>query len=106
MYAKEYRRAEILKNKLYFKEGWVELIYTNHALERLRERLRGEVVLYPKKVNISKLNIYKGYSYDDKVLHKIVLRLEFKPTEWIYLVVLPKNRVVKSLWFSPKTNNE
>ena len=101
-YAREYRRHEILRDSLQFKEGWVELIYSKHALDRLKERLKGDIELYPKQVNISKLNINRGYSYDGVYLHKVVIRLEFKKSEWIYLVILPKKRIVKSLWFEEK----
>lgn len=101
-YAKEYRRKEILDKNMKFKEGWTKLIYSTHALDRLKERLKGNIELMPNVINISKLNINRGYSYDGVHLHKVIIRLEFKPTEWIYLVILPKKRVVKSLWFSNK----
>lgn len=101
-YAREYTRKRILSEGLQFKEGWTELVYTQHAMDRLKERLKGEIELFPKFINISKLNINKGYSYDGKYLHKVVIRLEFKPTEWIFLVVLPSKRLVKSLWFQEK----
>ena len=101
-YAKEWGRRKILENNLQFKEGWMELIYTRHAMDRLRERLKGEVLIYPKNINISKLNINKGYSYDKEYLHKVIIRLEYKPDEWIYLVILPDKRLVKSLWFEKK----
>jgi hypothetical protein len=101
-YAREYGRSKILENSMQFKEGWIDLIYSKHALERLKERLKGDVELYPKHINISKLNISRGYSYDGKHLHKVVIRLEFKRTEWIYLVILPSKRLVKSLWFQDK----
>lgn len=101
-YAKEYGRARILKNDMQFKEGWINLIYSRHASDRLKERLKGNLELFPTLINISKLNINRGYSYDGKYLHKVVIRLEFKPTEWIYLVILPTKRIVKSVWFEPK----
>lgn len=101
-YAKEVSRKQILKNNIYFKEGWMELIYSKHAIERLNERLRGSIQVYPKQVNISKLNINRGYTYDGKKLHKVIIRLEFKRDEWIFLVIIPNKRLVKSLWFSFK----
>lgn len=101
-YAKEVSRKQILKNNLSFKEGWMELVYSKHAIERLNERLRGSVQVYPKQVNISKLNINRGYTYDGKKLHKVIIRLEFKKDEWIFLVVIPNLRLVKSLWFTFK----
>lgn len=101
-YAKEYRRKEILEKSMKFKEGWMKLIYSTHALDRLKERLNGNVELMPNAINISKLNINRGYSYDGIHLHKVIIRLEFKPTEWIYLVILPSKRIVKSLWFANK----
>jgi len=103
-YAKEWGRRKILENNLLFKEGWMELIYTRHAMDRLKERLKGEVLVYPKNINISKLNINKGYSYDKDYLHKVIIRLEYKPDEWIYLVILPDKRLVKSLWFEKKAD--
>ena len=106
LYAKEYRRKEILENNMIFKEGWIDLVYSNHAMERLKERLRGDVELYPKQINISKLNIYKGYSYGDRYLHKITVRLEYKKDEWIFMVILPGKGLVKSVWFSKKYDKE
>jgi hypothetical protein len=105
-YAKEYRRKEILEKGMKFKEGWIKLVYSHHALDRLKERLKGNIELMPNAINISKLNINKGYSYDGLHLHKVVIRLEFKPTEWIYLVILPSKRIVKSLWFSDKKHEK
>lgn len=101
-YAKEYKRSEILQNNFFFKSGWIDLVYSKHALSRLKERLRGDILVYPKHINISKLNIFKGYSYDERYLHKIIVRLEFKPDEWIFLVILPDKKIVKSLWFRKK----
>lgn len=60
----------------------------------------------PKAINVSKLNINRGYSYDGIHLHKVIIRLEFKPTEWIYLVILPSKRIVKSLWFANKKHEK
>jgi hypothetical protein len=102
MHAEEYRRKQILDNNMQFKQGWMDLIYSIHAMERLKQRLLGDLIVYPRKINISKLNIYKGYSYDGIYLHKVIVRLEFKPAEWIFLVISPNTRVVKSLWFANK----
>lgn len=102
MYAREVRRKEILERNMLFREGWLELSYSKHAMSRLKERLKGDLLVYPKKVNISKLNINKGYTYGDMYLHKVVVRLEYKRDEWIFLVILPGNGVVKSLWFQKK----
>ena len=77
-YAREYSRKQILKYNLAFREGWMKLHYSAHAFSRLKERLKGDIVIYPREINISTLNIYKGYSFDNKNLYKIIVRLEFK----------------------------
>lgn len=104
-HAEEYTRRQILEYRMEFREGWMTLIYSQHAMQRLRERLRGDLEVYPKLINISKLNINKGYSYNGRYLHKVVIRLEFKRDEWIFLVILPKYRLVKSVWFQFKDDN-
>lgn len=105
-YAKEWSRKKILEKGMVFPQGWMELIYTNHALDRLKERGKGSLVAGPRNINVSTLNIYKGYSYDDKNLHKVIVRLEFSSSEWIFLVILPHERVVKSLWFTKKDDGK
>lgn len=104
-FAAEYSRKQILESRMEFREGWMSLVYSQHAMRRLRERLRGNVEVYPQSINISKLNINRGYSFNGRYLHKVVIRLEFKRDEWIFLVILPKHRLVKSLWFQFKENN-
>ena len=101
-YAREYSRNQILKYKLAFHEGWIKLHYSAHAFSRLKERLKGDIIVYPRVINVSSLNIYKGYSFDGKNLYKIIVRLEFKKSEWIYLVILPDKKLVKTLWFRGK----
>ena len=101
-YAAEFGRKTILERGMVFDEGWLKLHYSAHAFSRLKERLRGDIILYHKEVNISKLNIYKGYTYDGHYLYKILIRLEFKKNEWIYLVIIPSKKLVKTLWFTAK----
>jgi hypothetical protein len=101
-YAAEFGRRTILKRGMKFDEGWLDLTYSGHAFKRLKERLKGDIVVYPKRVNISKLNIYKGYTYDGEYLYKIIIRLDYKTDEWIYLVIIPSKKLVKTLWFKKK----
>src|SRR5690349_14671795 len=101
-YAKEYGRKKILEDKMFFKRGWLDIRYSQHAKERLKQRLRGSIILFPHKVNISDLNIYKGYSVDGKYLYKVIIRMEYKTADWMYLVILPDKGLVKSVWFEEK----
>ena len=101
-YAKEYGRKKILERGMQFKQGWMDVHYSLHAKERLKQRLKGSVALFPNKVNVTTLNINKGYSYDGNYLHKVIIRLEWKADEWMFLVILPTQKLVKSLWFEKK----
>lgn len=102
-YAKQYGRNAILESDMKYRRGWVRLIYTDHALQRVQERMKGDKELYPRMLNISHLNINRGYSYDGKYMHKVVVRQEFNADEWIFLVVLPGKGLVKSVWFEQKS---
>jgi len=96
---KEYNREEIIKLGLRYRKDFFSVQYSQHAYNRLLERLKGSLIIYPKTIRLSEDNIVKGLSSDEKTLFKVVVKLEWKKGEDIYLVILPAMQLVKTVYF-------
>jgi hypothetical protein len=96
---KEYNREEIIEQGLRYRKDFFAVDYSKHALDRIYERLNGNLILYPKYIRITTDNIVKGLSGDEKYLFKIVVKLEWKRGEDIYMVILPAVQLVKTVYF-------
>ena len=96
---KEYNREEIIEQGLRYRPDFFSVDYTKHALDRIYERLNGSLILYPKYIRITNENIVKGLSGDEKYLFKVVIKLEWKKGEDIYMVILPAVQLVKTVYF-------
>lgn len=96
---KQYDKSEIIQKGLIYRKDFFKIEYSRHALQRLQERLKGNLLLYPKTIRITENNIVKGLSSDDKFLFKVVIKMEWKPREDIYLVIYLPLCLVKTIYF-------
>ena len=94
-----YNRNQILENNMNFETDFINLKYSFHANQRLEERLSGSLIVKPSVVKVTKNNIYSGASNDGINLYEVVVRLRYKPSEWCFLVFLPHNGFVKTVYF-------
>ncbi len=94
-------RKEII-GKIKYRQGFISLLYSDHAKERLLERVDGELIVAPTVVQITDNNIYSGETYDNKKLTQACIRLDYKQDKWMFLVVVLGNGVVKSLWINDR----
>lgn len=89
---------------LELQEGFYRLKYTNHAMERFIERAGNDPV-YPKVVNVDKSrNVLEIYSEDGKMVHQILVRIQYKHNVRMFLVLVPfsDHALVKTIWFTEK----
>ena len=80
---KEYTKQKIIDEHLQYRKDLFPVKYTKHAKDR----------------RITEQNIVKGLSSDGKYLFKVIIKLEWKKGEDIYLVILPNMGLIKSCWF-------
>ena len=78
----------------------INLTYSRHSLSRLGERYTGSLDVVPKFVRCSEKNIDSAYYIEEK-LKKIVVRLDYSETKWLYLVIVD-GYFVKTLWWRDK----
>ena len=96
---KEYTKQKIIDEHLQYRKDLFPVKYTKHAKERMEERCRGNLIIFPEQIRITEQNIVKGLSSDGKYLFKVIIKLEWKKGEDIYLVILPNMGLIKSCWF-------
>ena len=97
---KEVWKQEIIEKGYTYRKDLFELDYSRHAMLRIKERLNGSLLMYPKQIRITENNIVKGLlGKDGKYLFKRVIKLEFKKGLDIYLVVLPSIQFCKTVYF-------
>lgn len=89
-------------------EGFHNLIYTRHAMERFEAR-HGNDPIFPTLVNINKnsnvLEIYPTEINGREYVSQMLISIQYtkKKNDKIYLILIPyanKTAVVKTLWFS------
>lgn len=95
-----YRRKELLALNKMPTDRVINLTYSRHSLSRLRERYTGSLDVIPKVVRCSVENISLAYYIENK-LKKIVVRLNYSKTKWLYLVIVD-GFFVKTLWWRDK----
>lgn len=88
--------------KMKYRQGFIPLLYSQHAKERLQERVEGELIVAPTTVQITDRNIYSGETKDNKKLTQACIRLDYKKDKWMFLVVILGSGIVKSLWINDK----
>ena len=100
---REVLKEEIIANKYQYRTDFFELDYSKHALDRIKERMNGSLLVYPRSIRITEQNIVKGLlSEDGKYLFKVIIRLEFKRDLDIYLVIIPAIPLCKTVYFKKK----
>jgi len=97
---KEVWKEEIIKKGYIYRKDLFEVDYSKHAMDRIKQRLNGSLLIYPKQIRITEQNIVKGLlGKDGKYLFKVVIKLEFKRGTDIYLVILPSIQLCKTVYF-------
>lgn len=94
-------RKDII-GQIKYRKGFIFLLYSNHAKERLQERVNGELIVAPTQIQVTDNNIYSGETNDNKKLTQACIRLNYKTDKWMFLVVVLRSGVVKSLWINDK----
>jgi len=80
---------------------WLNLIYTTHSLERLKERSRGSLIVKPINIKLTKNNVINYIKKEEKVVVKIPY------TSRINMFLICKlSGVVKTLYFENIRNNK
>jgi hypothetical protein len=103
-YLREYGRKQLLSSQIVIPEGWVNLTYSWHAIQMARTRMKGMLLVLPEYVHVSSINISRGYSADGVRLEKVIIRQEFTPAEWVFMVIILETGFVKSIWFEEKAS--
>jgi len=96
-------RKQLLKKHVDYPDI-MELKYTKHANERLRERTTGELILAPKWLRITRDNIYIGKLKGHR-LTDVVVRIKYKEGVWMFLAIDPIDKVVKTIYFRNAEKN-
>lgn len=97
---KVYRKDII--GKIKYREGLIPLSYSNHAKQRLRERVDGELIVAPTVVRVTENNLSSGETKDGHRLTEACIRLDYKKDKWMFLVVRLGSGLVKTLWINDK----
>lgn len=95
-------------SSLELREGFYNLKYGTHAMERFMER-SGNDPVYPKILNVQKdKNVLEIYSEDDKMVNQFLVRIQYKWNVRMFLVIVPQGEVgfVKTIWFSEKRKKD
>lgn len=95
-----YRRIQLLNNNMMPTDRIIKLVYSRHSLLRNNDRHTGSLDVLPTIVRYSKNNIYSAYFINEK-LKKVVVRLSYCNTKWLYLVIVD-GFFVKTLWWRDK----
>lgn len=101
---KKYHVKEGFPEGLELREGFYNLKYSNHAMERFNERA-GNDPIYPRVVNIQKdKNVLEMYTQDGKIVNQLLVRIQYKWNTRMFLIVVPQGEVgfVKTIWFTEK----
>lgn len=104
MEMKKYHIKEGFPATLELREGFYNLRYSNHSMERFRERAGNDPV-YPKMVNVDKSkNVLEIYTEDDKMVNQFLIRIQYKYNVRMFLVLVPFDdyALVKTIWFTEK----
>lgn len=91
------KRNDIDKTKI--KEELVTLFYTKHAMERIKERTKGSLLLYPRILRKSRNNI--NFIDTDQMSWGYSIRFN-KTTSMI--LVMNNTNVVKTIYFKDVNN--
>ena len=103
---REVRKDEIVEKKYQYRKDYFQLDYSKHALDRIRERTNGGLLLYPRNIRITEQNIVKGLIQEGRnYLFKVVIKLEFKKDTDIYLVIIPAIPLCQTVYFDKKKND-
>lgn len=94
-------RKEVLKGNYTYRKDLIPLKYSQHAQERLEERVEGELIVAPTMVRISNNNIYGGVK-KGKRLVEVVVRLDYKKDKWMFLAIVVAHGIVKTVWINDK----
>lgn len=95
-----YRREELLTLNKMPTDRVINLTYSRHSLCRKEDRHVGTLDVLPTVVRCSEKNIDSAYYIEEK-LKKIVVRLDYSKTKWLYLVIVD-GFFVKTLWWRDK----
>ena len=94
-------RHEIVGKGFLYRRDLISLRYSDHAKERLVERTTGNIIVAPSVLRVSESNIYTGLAKGN-VLKEVTIRLDYKNDKWMFLVILLKHGIVKTIWIDDK----
>jgi len=86
--------------KMKYRGDLITLLYSQHAKKRLWER-SGELIVAPTILRVTDTNIYSG-EWNGKKLTEACVRIEYKKSQWMFLVIILSSGLVKSLWINDK----
>lgn len=96
---------DIFSSGVKFPNEFIRLVYSEHALDRARERLIGEFrTMKPNVIKLSKNNIQSGTVNSNNELEEVRVRLKYNDKENMYLILLIRNKyaIVKTIFLRDK----
>lgn len=97
----QFSRSKILTEGIKWREGLIPLKHSKHSQERLKQRIKGEFVVCPTMVRITKDNIHSGVVKGGK-LSEVKLRLSYNWDTWLYIVIIVWTGTIKTLYLCSK----
>ena len=96
-------KRELKNKKISYRKGLIPLTYSDHAKERLKERVNGELIVAPTVLRVTDQNIFSGELYKNSTkLKEVCVKLDYKHDKWMFIVVVLNNGVVKTIWINDK----
>lgn len=101
---KKYLSRSQITGGQYVYPSTLKLRFTDHFLNRFEER-REEFSVVPKRIIIGKHNIYSGEINSKSRIIRLVLRIEYTSSKWMFLCVDTRSGAVVTFWLRNKNES-
>lgn len=92
---KRLNRTQVINGNYTLKEGWLSIGYSNHAIQRVKERTTGAIAL-PQAINIIRKDIYCAMAKGEDIV-EFGISIPYKIGT--YMVLIISNSTVKTIYF-------
>lgn len=101
---RELNRASLLEKGLMPRERWIDLKYGAHSSDRKEERRVGSFDVLPNRIKCGVDNIHSACLKEDNSIKKLIVRINYSKSKWLYLVIAD-GYFVKTVWWRDKKRN-
>jgi len=100
----KYHKKTGLPNSIFIPDWWIHLIYSLHAVEKLREY---KVTNEPVKIKLTKENIVELTTINNTAIESAVVRLLYNDEKDIIisLLLFRRTAVIKTVWLNNKVDD-